>query len=91
MKPRGRIDHDQQDAVIKLEPVREKVEHLEMLYGVAVAAKDHFADAVKTVAEESGLLAAVVRKFVVARASEKFDEKKRQCEQLSLVFEEVVE
>jgi hypothetical protein len=90
-KPRGRIDSDQQDAVIKLDPVREKVEYLEQLYGDSCAAAEEFAEAVKSVAEQSGLLAAVVRKFVVARASEKFDEKKRQCEQLSLLFDDVGE
>jgi len=83
--------HEQQDAVIKLEPIRDRIEYLEQLYANARSAGDEFAEAVKAVAEEAGLLAAVVRKFVIARASEKFDEKKRQCEQLSLLFEDVGE
>ena len=90
-KPRGRIDSEGQDAKIELDAVRDKAEYLGQLYTDSCSAAEEFAEAVKAVAEQSGLLASVVRKFVVARASEKFDEKKRHCEQLSLLFDEVGE
>ena len=54
-------------------------------------AAEDFAEAVKKTAEQAGLLATVVRRFVVARAGEKFEEKRRECEQLDLLFSEVGE
>lgn len=86
--PRGRVDSDQQEAIVKLEPVKERLEELEHLYSEALEAKESFSDAIKATAEESGLLAKVLRKFVVARVREQLDEKERECEQLTFLFEE---
>lgn len=88
-KPRGRIDKDKQDAVIKLKVVRDKVDHLMELHQASRIASEDFSAAINHVAEEAGLLASVVRRFVVAKAGEKYSEKKRECEQLSLLFEDV--
>jgi len=88
-RPRGRLDSDQQEAVIKLEPVRDRIETLVQLYNDSQVAAQEFGEAVKEVAEEAGLLAKSVRKFVVAVACEKVEEQKRQCEQLSLLFDEI--
>lgn len=88
--PRGRREKGtNQEAVIQLAPIKERVEELVSLYNAAQSAGDEFAEAIKKAAEDSGLLAAVVRKFVVARAGEKYSEAKTSCEQLSLLFDEV--
>ena len=87
----GRKDATGQDAVIRMDPVKESVDELIELYVKSGDAAAKFNEAIKATAEKSGLLAATVRKFVVARAGEKFDEVKRQVEQLALVFDEVGE
>jgi len=87
----GRKDGTGQDAVVTMDPVKERVEELIELYVKSGDAAAKFNEAIKTTAEKSGLLASTVRKFVVARAGEKFDEVKREVEQLALVFDEVGE
>jgi hypothetical protein len=87
--PRGRIDPDSQEAVVKLDIVQERLEELQRLYIASCQAADDFSQAIKSSAEESGLLAKVLRRFVVALADDKVEEKKRECEQLSFLFEEV--
>ena len=86
-KPLGRVDSEGQEAVIKMGPVRDSIMELVNLYTEAGEAGDRLNDAIKATAEKSGLLAAVVRKFVVARAGEKYAEEARKVEQLSLIFE----
>ena len=88
-RARGRKNADKQEAVITMAPVKESIDELVALKIQADAAGDKFNDAVKATAEKAGLLASVVRKFVQARAGEKFEEEKTKCVQLSLVFEEV--
>ena len=88
-KPRGRKNADKQEAIITMQPIKDAIDDLVGLHEKAAAASEKFNDAVKATAEKSGLLASVVRKFVQARAGEKFDEEKTKCEQLSLVFEEI--
>jgi hypothetical protein len=90
-RPRGRKDHDGQGAVVKLEPVRERIVYLVGLYRDSEAASTVLAEGIKDIAEKAGLQASVVRKFIAAKAGEKFAEKKRDCEQLSLLFKEVGE
>jgi hypothetical protein len=89
---RGRKDQTtgQEDA-IRLAPIEESIEELVTLYTQQQESAERCSDAIKAAAERSGLLANVVRKFVKARAGEKFAEAKRTVEQLSLVFEEVGE
>lgn len=88
-KPRGRKDAAKQEAIITMQPIKDAIDDLVGLHEKAGAAADKFNDAVKATAEKAGLLASVVRKFVQARAGEKFEEEKTKCEQLSLVFTEV--
>lgn len=83
----GRKDSDGQEAVIKLDKVKEKIDHLIKLHKTAADASDALNDGIKAVAEKSGLLASVVRKYVVAKAGDKFEEKAREVEQLSLLFD----
>jgi hypothetical protein len=71
--------------------LKDSIDDLVLLCADSANAALNFSEAIKAHAEKSGLLASVVRKFVIARAGEKFGEKKRECEQLSLLFEEVGE
>jgi len=86
---RGRIDSDGQEAIIKLDPVRAKIDELQHLYFESREAAEAFSDAIKAVAEEAGLNAKALRTFVKASVDDKLEEKQRECEQLTLLFEEV--
>lgn len=87
--PRGRKDQTTgQEEAINLAPVQKSIDELVRLYTQQQAAAEKCSDAIKAVAEKSGLLANVLRKLVKARAGEKFEEAKRTVEQLALVFEE---
>jgi hypothetical protein len=86
---KGRKDAEKQTMVITMEPVKDRIEDLILLLASADEASAKFDDAIKATAEKAGLLAAVVRKFVKARAGEKFEEEQQKVEQLSLIFEEV--
>lgn len=83
----GRKDSQGQEAVIKLDQVKDKVDYLVGLYKTATSASADLNDGIKAIAEKSGLLASVVRKYVVAKAGDKFEEKAREVEQLSLLFD----
>ena len=84
---RGRKDAEGQEAVPQTKPVKDRINDLIALKVKADEAADKFNDAIKAVAEKAGLLASVVRKFVNARAGEKYEEESRKVEQLSLIFE----
>ena len=86
----GRKDAGQ-EAVVKLESLSTKVDHLIALHEKVATATNDYQDAVKAVAEASGLLSATVTKYVKARAGDedKFEEAKTKALQLALVFEEV--
>ncbi len=86
---RGRKGPEGQEAAIKMQPIKDAVEDAVELYNKLGQASEQFNDAIKAMAEKSGMLAVVVRKLVTARAGEKFDDEKRKVEQLSLIFEEV--
>ncbi len=86
---RGRQDRSGQEKVIDKAKLLERMDHLVDLHNRARASGKDLSDAIKAVAEKSGLLASVVRKLVVAKASETFDEKKKEAEQLALMFDEV--
>jgi hypothetical protein len=91
-RPRGRKDQTTgQESAITLGHLKENIGELVTLYIQQQDSAARCSDAIKAAAEKSGLLANVVRKFVKARAGEKFEEAKRTVEQLSLVFEEVGE
>ena len=88
-KAKGRKDEEKQEAVIKTEALAVKADELVRLYKAQEEAATDFADAVKAAAESSGLHAKNVRSFIIAKAGDKFEEKKQQVEQLALIFEEV--
>lgn len=85
---RGRKDKDGQEAVITIKQMTpkeitelvEKEKHLE-----AVTADIN--DAVKAKAEQYGVKASALRKYIKAKAGYKFEEKKNSALQLALVFE----
>jgi hypothetical protein len=90
--PRGRKDQTTgQEAAITLRPIKDSIGELVTLYIQQQQSAAACSDAIKAAAEKAGLLANVVRKFVKARAGEKFAEAKRTVEQLSLVFDEIGE
>lgn len=86
---RGRQDRSGQEKVIEVAKLTEKLPHLQSLYTTAKDANKDLSDAIKAVAEKSGLLASVVRKIVVAKAGENYDDKKKEAEQLEMVFGEL--
>lgn len=86
---RGRQDRSGQEKVIDKTHLVEKVPYLVELHTRARDAQKDLSGAIKAVAEKSGLLASVVRKIIVAKAGESFDEKKKEAEQLALMFDEV--
>ena len=88
-KAKGRKSSDGTEDVIKTKPLKEAVAELETLKTKADAAKDKLNDAIKAVAERSGLLSKVVRKLVNARHGEDFEDAKREVMQLGIVFDEV--
>jgi hypothetical protein len=90
-RPRGRRDAEKQEKVIKTDILKDKVDDLVGLYKAQQESANDFSERVKKVAETSGLLAASVRRFVVARAGENFEEAKTKALQLSLLFEEIGE
>ena len=86
-KARGRQDPAGQEKVIEEAKLHDRIPHLVRLLKTSEEASTAFSEAVKAVAEKSGLLASVVRTFVKAKAGENYDEKKKEVEQLHLVFE----
>lgn len=87
-KPRGRKDRNSgQEQIIEVGVVRDKLTELSRLYIAQVGATDAYSDAIKATAEQSGLLANVVSKYVKAMVSDKAEAKKREAEQLCLLFE----
>jgi hypothetical protein len=86
---RGRRDKDGTEHSITLQPLRKKLAHLMSLKGSADAARESLGTAVKAVAQETGLMASVVRKLVNARCGERFDDERRVAEQTALIFDEI--
>jgi len=87
----GRKDAEKQPAVERPEALVKRLDELITLYRRQVTASEEFGDAVRATAEESGMLASNVRRFVLARAGERFVEKAREVAQLALIFEEIGE
>lgn len=86
---KGRQDSSKQEKTIEVKKLDEKMDHLVSLHTACKEASTNFSDAIKAVAESSGLQASVVRRFVAAKAGDNFGDRKRDAEQLALVFEEV--
>lgn len=83
----GRKDAAKTPAVMDETKLRDELPRLKKLLVTKDEATDDFNSAVTKVAEKSGYLASVVAKTVKAWASDDFEEKKREVEQLSLAFE----
>jgi len=90
-QPRARKNRDKQEAVADADVLKKRIGELVHLYKEHQEADQVLNDAIKAAAEASGILASVVRKFVVARAGENFQEKAREVEQLQFVFQSVGE
>lgn len=88
---RGRVNPDQQEAVIKMSVVKECVGELERLYTKKQEASEDFNTAVKSIAEKAGINSGPLKKFVVARCKEKIPEVTRDQEQLALLLFDVGE
>jgi predicted Zn-dependent protease len=83
---------DHQEAVIKLDELNPLA--VEMLITDLKAAQEAatiFDEGIKANAERAGIQSSVLRRFITARAGEKFEDKKRDAMQLSLLFEEIGE
>ncbi len=88
-KARGRKDSTGQEAVIQIDPIRDSITNLGNLYDAYVDARGALNDAVKAVAEKSGLQSSVVRKLVNARGNDKFEQENVKVQQAALLFDEM--
>lgn len=88
---KGRKDREGQEAVQNHETIKTRIDELTRLHRRSKEASEEFSEAIKKAAEDSGFLATVVRRFVVARSGERFLEKQRENQQLELLFTELGE
>lgn len=86
---RGRKDSSGQEQTFNPEAVQTRAEDLVKLYKAQQDAATDFGDAIKAVAEKAGVNAASLRKFIIAKAGDNFEDVKAKVLQLALVFEEV--
>lgn len=92
---RGRRDSDGQEKTPEPAKVEKLLPNLIKLYEAKVAAAEALSDATKKAAEKSGFNTSALKKFVKARAEadgseeDPFDDRKREAEQLVLLFEKV--
>jgi len=84
-----------QEAAIDLDKIKDvigkRIDELVNLYKAHETAGEDLSTAVKKAAEDCGLNTKAVRSFVTARAGKKFGKARKNCEQLSLLFDEVGE
>lgn len=90
-KAKARVNPDHQEAVQQPKVIKERIEELVNAKQRADDAAEAYSDAIKSAAEASGYLASAVKKFVTARAGERFEEEHRKVEQQLELFEEVGE
>ena len=92
--PRGRRS-GRQEEVVDLGKIKklmaDRIDELVALHVAASGASENLSMAIKAAAEACGLNAKAMRQFVTARAGDKFQKARTNCEQLSLLFEEVGE
>lgn len=88
---KARINPDKQEAVQQPKVVEDQIDELVTLHHKAASAQEALNDAIKATAEKAGYLASVVRKVVVARAGEKWEEKHREAAQQLELFDQVGE
>lgn len=87
--PKGRKDSEGQEQVIKDGPVRDERVRLLKLREEKDAATEAYNAAVKAVAEQAGLLASSVRKYINTLANDTFEDEKRKCQQLQFLFDQL--
>ena len=83
----GRKDSEGQEAVIEQGVIEDREDELVALKVAAVEAAENYSEAIKKAAEDSGYNAATVRKFIEAKAGDKFDATKKKVTQLALIFD----
>lgn len=86
---KGRKDAQKQEKVIDLKVVKDRLGELKSLKARAKEASTDYSEAIKKAAQDSGLNASAVRRFVDAAAGNSIEERKRDAEQLALLFDEV--
>lgn len=88
---KGRVGEEKTPAAKQPKVVAERIDELVRLHNAAKSAQEASQEAIAKAAEDSGYLASAVKKLVVARAGEKFEETKRNVEQQMELFDEVGE
>lgn len=88
-KVQGRKDASGQEMLIDSGVIKERIDDLVEAYLKVVTARDHLNEQIKSAATDSGLLSAVVRKFVVTRAQQTLPAEQRKADQLCLLFYDV--
>lgn len=88
---KGRRGEDKTPEVTKPKVIADRIDQLVALHVAAVSATTESKEAITKAAEDSGYNASTVRKLVIARAGEKFEETKRLVAQQFELFEEVGE
>lgn len=83
----GRKDSDGQSQVIKPKIISEREDELVDLKTKAVEAAENYSKAINQAAEDSGYNAATVRKYVEAKAGDKYDATREKVTQLALIFD----
>lgn len=86
-KGAGRQDRSGQETVKDISKLNEDMDKLLKLQSDLADAQTDLSSAIKKTAERSGFLASVVRRLVVAKAGDKFDDVKRMVDQMGEAFE----
>ena len=74
---------------IEVSLVKTNIHRLVALRKAAEDAAEDYNEACKLVAGKAGIKEAALKKFVTARAGDKYEDKKVECGQLHLLFEEL--
>lgn len=88
-KGRGRQGAGKQTGVKQPKVVADRIDELVDLTVKSKTAKEKLDEAITKCAEDSNYLAVAVKKFVTARAGEKFEEKHREIDQQAELFDKV--
>ena len=75
--------------IIEISIVKANIGKMVTLRRFAEDATEDYNEAVKLIAGKAGVKESALKKFVTARASDKYEEKKAECGQLHLLFEEL--
>lgn len=77
------------DNIMNIGVVKDSLEHLKQSAREAKASAEIFKDDINSVSEKANVSPAVLRAFVNASISDKYHDKRKQADQLCLLFEEV--